>query len=319
MALSPGTATRFLSVLPKRTEPTKTPTRTSTIQIQFITMKINTLAADPFLRAYISRYWLWENEQALPTMLPGTGAELIFQYNGSPITIESARQHTATTLANGILLQPRHDQFSLKAIDKVSFISVRFRHGALRHFCEQPVAELINQPISVKELWGNRGETLASQIVEAKTLPERITLLAQFLRRQWQQQHKTQYPWFEQAITCLYYQQEPDLNQIIQHSNVSPRYFQKIFKMNCGVSPKHFQCTARFEKTLRHLLLTENPHYLLTALEQGYYDQAHFIKNFRQFTQSKPRDYLQEKNFRTHFYNPSLASSLTMPFSTQHH
>ncbi len=282
-------------------------------------MKINTLRADPFLSTYISRYWVWENESVLPTMLPGTGAELIFQYSGSPITIEFAQNHTATQLNHGILLQPRHNQFSLKAIDKVSFIAVRFRHGALRHFCQEPAAELINQPISVKDLWGNSGETLTSQITEAKSLPERVALLTQFLHRQWQQQHKTRHPWFEQAITRLYYQQEPDLTNIIQHSNVSPRYFQKIFKMNCGVSPKHFQCIARFEKTLRQLLLTENPRYLHTALEQGYYDQAHFIKNFRQFTRSNPRDYLQEKNFRTHFYNPSLAPSPTMSFSNPHY
>lgn len=267
-------------------------------------MKIASFKASAQLQPYINRYWLWEGEQELPTMLPGTGAELIFQYASPTITIHSNNTHTVMPL--GVLLQPRFHSLQLTTKSKASFIAVRFRHGALRHFCKYSLADLLDQPTSVSILWGEEGNQLIAQMQETTTIAQRIALLNDFLLKQLQNHHKQQL-WLDKAINQLYYTLEPlAINTIAEQLSFSTRYFQKKFKEHYGVTAKYFHCVSRFEKTLRQLLLTHKSYYLDTALAHGYYDQAHFIKQFKQFTQTTPLHYLQDKNFRTHFYNKSL-------------
>ncbi|UYZ82842.1 helix-turn-helix domain-containing protein [Entomomonas sp. E2T0] len=267
-------------------------------------MKIASFKASAHLQPYINRYWVWEGEQELPTMLPGTGAELIFQYASSTIEIQS--NHTHTMMPRGVLLQPRFHSLKLVTESRASFMAVRFRHGALRHFCKHSLADLVDQPISVSAIWGEAGNQLVAHMQETTTIAQRIALLNDFLLKQLQIHHKQQL-WLDKAINQLYYSLEPlAINSISEQLSLSTRYFQKKFKENYGVTAKYFQCVTRFEKTLRQLLLTKESYYLDTALAHGYYDQAHFIKQFKQFTQTTPLNYLQEKNFRTHFYNKSL-------------
>lgn len=264
---------------------------------------------DPVLRPYIDRYWVWEDEGVLPNLFPGTGGELIFQYGGSPIRFTNANTSKKYTLLTtcGALFQSRHNQFHLTTDETVKIISIRFRHGALRHFCRELIVNLVNQVVNASDLWGDEARTVGMQLTEVNSIQQRIMIIESFVLDLLQKEFKQIYQWFDRAIHDLYYKDHVCLNTLIRRSDISKRYFQKIFKMNCGTSPKHFQCIARFEKTIRYLLLEKRTDYIFPALEQGYYDQAHFIKHFKQFTQMTPREYLREENFKTHFYNNSLS------------
>lgn len=252
--------------------------------------------ANARLHAYISRYWVWDNQAELPAMLPGTGAELIFHL------------HSDRLQSLSHMLLPRKTPFRFAITDQhASFIAVRFRHNALRHFCNCPISEMIDTHVTAADIWGKAGQEIENRIIETQTIEEKIELLNHFLLIQLAMHNKTQHAWLDGSLSQLYERQSRySLDTVIQQTEISTRYFQKIFKHNTGVSPKYFQRTARFEHVLRTLLLTKNRHYLDVALAYGYYDQAHFIKEFKQFTQCTPLEFLQEKNFRTHFYNPPL-------------
>jgi len=59
---------------------------------------------------------------------------------------------------------------------------------------------------------------------------------------------------------------------------------------------------------LKPLLINKEKHYLSTALDKGYFDQMHFIKEFKYFMRCTPSGFLQEKNFMSHFYYPALSA-----------
>ncbi|WP_434778829.1 helix-turn-helix domain-containing protein [Neisseria sp. Ec49-e6-T10] len=271
-------------------------------------MNIYHFKANKILQPYISRYWVWEGQFQLPCMLPGTGAELIFLY-GAPISL----QNTAITTpsSKSMLLLPRHKNFTFKPTKSpIKFIAIRFRHNALRHFCAHPIIEMIDRNITAEDIWGNMGAQIENRLQQPQTIEQKIEILNHFLCTQLQQNHKDQHPWLDQALYHLYYQapQHNTLDSVIGKTQVSTRYFQKIFKYNTGVSPKYFQKTARFEHIMKTLLLNDNQAYLDCVLAHGYYDQSHFIKDFKQFTGQAPLAYLQNKNNRTHFYNSPLSN-----------
>ena len=78
-----------------------------------------------------------------------------------------------------------------------------------------------------------------------------------------------------------------DLPALARHSGLSERYIQKLYLANIGISPAAFTAVVRFNRSLHQVLHTSAS---LTAIayECGYYDQAHFIKEFRKFTGITP-------------------------------
>ena len=258
----------------------------------------------PALRPYISRYWSWDGEHELPVMLPGTGAELMFHY-AAPVQIHKADGESGD-LPRSVLLSPRGERFVLAAAAPVGFVSVRFRSGALRHFCQMPPGDLVDQCLSAVDIWGWAGREVEARLAEAGDLAARLRVIEGFLLAQWQACRQSRHDWLDEAFHQLYYCQTGGLDQVVAHSGVSIRQFQKVFKQHAGVSPKYFQRVARMEVIVRQLLVNRRHQYLDLALDSGFYDQAHFIKDFRRFAGETPSRFLRESNFCTHFYNPSL-------------
>ncbi len=262
-------------------------------------IKINQLYPCIALRPYISRYWMWDLETDIPHMLPGTGAELIFTDFG----LQRQQQHFTASL----ICLPRQTGIQFKqASQPARFFSVRFRHGAFRHFAAVNLGEINDQFITAQDIWGKSGQHIEASMTESSVLSDKIQRIESFLLKQLALHAKSEHRWLGKAFDQLYYGHSSIIfSKLSQDIGVSTRYFQKIFKQNYGITPKHFQRLARFEQVIRHLLLQQKTQYLETALDHGYYDQAHFIKEFKVLAGTVPAAFFQEKNFRTHFYNPS--------------
>lgn len=268
-------------------------------------MKISHLIPCTVLRPHISRYWAWDSERELPTMLPGTGAELMFHY-ANPVSVRQA-DGTACALPRAVLLSPRNGRFALQTDASAGFISVRFRSGALRHFCRMPPGALIDQCLSAADIWGSAALEVEEKVAAAKDLSARVHIIEDFLLQQWQSCRQSTHAWLDDAFRRLYGHSTGSLDQVAAAAGVSTRQFQKVFKQYAGVSPKYFQRVARLENIVRRLLVERRQQYLDLALDHGFYDQAHFIKDFKRFAGDTPSRYLCAANFRTHFYNAALA------------
>lgn len=95
----------------------------------------------------------------------------------------------------------------------------------------------------------------------------------------------------EFAIDCLYHQKEiGDLGHLSSLLNVSQRYLQKVFVERIGFSQKHMQRILRFQDVMRRLPdYTSNLTQL--AYEHNFYDQSHFIREFKTFTGLSPSNF----------------------------
>ncbi|GAA1026120.1 hypothetical protein GCM10009557_02660 [Virgisporangium ochraceum] len=69
---------------------------------------------------------------------------------------------------------------------------------------------------------------------------------------------------------------------------LSARHLRRGFLSTAGVPPKEFQLLARFQRSIRTLLNPARTSYLPVAIEAGYWDQSHFIKEFHRFTGQSP-------------------------------
>lgn len=86
-------------------------------------------------------------------------------------------------------------------------------------------------------------------------------------------------------------------NQVIDSIGLSRRRIEQKFLANTGLSIGAFSRKIRFQKAV-NLLGQYNAEESLTGfgLSAGYYDQSHFISEFKEFTSVTPSVYLKQKN-----------------------
>ena len=265
------------------------------------------------LQPYIDRLWGWESEALapLPAMLPGTGAELIFHY-GRPFAIEN-RQRSVARPGLAQLLCARRMPYQPLPQSALGFVAVRFRSGALRHFCALPLGDLRDDVLPVDAVWGAEGGDIAERVAQADTRAQRVSLLEGWLLRCLARHHQEQ-PAIEAALRQLYYRhREVRIDRLAEDIGMSRRHFERVFRSEIGVTPKRFQRTARFNLTVRELLLSASADTLGVALDHGYYDQAHFIHDFRHFVGDSPAAFLQATARVAHFYNPPIFAPDKVP------
>lgn len=265
------------------------------------------------LQAYVDRLWGWESQEqiALPPLLPGTGAELMIHYG--PPALMSSRQGGPLHLGSAFLLCARRGPHYAQAQAGLGFISIRFRSGALRHFCSLPISELGADALPVERIWGREATDMVEQVVVARDLDQRVAIIEKWLLACLVRHGKAQ-PAIELALHGLYYRhRDVRIDTLVEQIGMSRRNFERTFQREIGMTPKAFQRVARLNQTVRELLLQESTDYLGVALDHGYYDQAHFIHEFQTMVGDTPAGFLETRMRAAHFYNPSIFTPDTVP------
>jgi transcriptional regulator GlxA family with amidase domain len=93
-----------------------------------------------------------------------------------------------------------------------------------------------------------------------------------------------------------------EVEPLARHANLSPRQFRRRCLEEAGLAPKQLSRVLRFRRALG-LLQSGAPAGAQLAAECGYYDQAHFIHDFREFSGQTPGAYASV------FSNPAAEQS----------
>ena len=272
---------------------------------------------DAALSPWVDRLWGWESEPgeriALPTLLPGTGAELYFHYR-RPFS-HRVGEADVQTCPQAHLLSLRRRPLALGPADELGFIAVRFRAGGVHRFTAVPGAELMDRVLSVGELWGPMGDFLARRVGESGTLAERLGLIQAFLLRCLHGRETDRL--VEHAVGALYRECAAiAIGPLAARYHLGPRQFERRLRAVTGQSPAEVRRLGRFQKAIRALLLAPTASPLAVALDQGYYDQSHFSRDCRDLALASPGRLLQAARGTTHFYKTSsrLLARMALPF-----
>ena len=71
----------------------------------------------------------------------------------------------------------------------------------------------------------------------------------------------------------------------------SQKHFTEMFRRNIGVTPKSYLKIMRFQKAIRTIDAADNVEWDMIAQDCGFYDQAHFINDFKHFSGFTPEEY----------------------------
>jgi AraC-like DNA-binding protein len=232
------------------------------------------------LRRYVECYW-WQSREAPGeyVVLPDGCADILFsQSSGEPMGL--------TTV--GLMTTPLRAQ----AVAAQSYFGVRFRPGMASAFV--PGAELLTDEIrSLDDLTGSASaRRMFERLAESKNADEMAVVMDEALR-------PLNPPDAAERVLQQLASVDMSLDDAISESGLSVRHFRRLCLERAGVSPKYLSRILRFRKaaqriaTVRAQRSSAQPSWADFAVACGYYDQAHFIREFQEFAGCTPGRFLQ--------------------------
>ena len=243
------------------------------------------------LKDYVQCYFVCETDTAVFTRdkVYATGSiEIMFNLGSDgPQQIKNGDRVTQPDIQLwGQTIHP----LAFTSFGKHAMLGIRFFTHTAACFFNERVEEFNDQVIDLKDIGGKEVATLHLKLLEAASLRQRIELIEEFLlRRLSVSENRFSKLKLVNSIMNDLCQEGflENINAVASRYGISSRYLQTIFLNYSGLSPNLFTKIARFQKSLSLVAGTELS--LTTiAYECGYFDQSHFIKDFKFFTGSAP-------------------------------
>lgn len=250
------------------------------------------LKPSPLLTDYVRKYWFLEgisdaNGTNIERILPDGCAELIIHYGESFKRVEGNNQNLQETAFVFGQLDRYIDLVPGKII---GVMGVRFHPWGLNQFVKIPAAHLKGDSVSLKDLFGASEHKLVDQILGSHDIIQKAAIMNEFLLSQFRT--KTNNSRLSFTVNQIkQYQGLLSIDRLARITGFSERQLERSFYSEIGLSPKSFSRIIRFQNALR---LAEKAKSLTDlALNAGYYDQAHFTREFTDISGQSPRNYFR--------------------------
>ncbi|MEA5135817.1 MAG: helix-turn-helix domain-containing protein [Candidatus Fimivivens sp.] len=180
----------------------------------------------------------------------------------------------------------------INSLIKDKVLICRLRPGEFSRIFNIDSKSLANKECRFDDLI--RGNSPVEQIALTQSLEEQQAILLNFLRKQYDStrcEHKIELSKYAVDL-MLASKGTIRIKEISSMTGFSVRHLQNVISSNIGISPKQLCDNIRFQYALS--LLNDKPNMSLSQISQelGYYDQTHFLKNFKINTGMKPSVFL---------------------------
>ena len=161
-------------------------------------------------------------------------------------------------------------------------IGVRFHPGMAGAFLGASPAEFTGRAVPLEDVWGGRARQLNRRLATARSLDECLGLLRGALAAPPREPDSVQ-----RAIGAMTAAHgDLDLDWAARHAGLGARQFRRRCLEESGLAPKHLCRVLRFRRACA--LAARGAGWVSVAPDAGYFDQAHLIRDFREFTGATP-------------------------------
>lgn len=232
------------------------------------------------LQTFIEYYWIvaWDLR----------GQEPYLAENLAHPTVHLVIQHGQSNIYGVVT-----GKFSYLVKDKGRAFGVKFKPGAFYPFVRRPVSEYTNRTIALNEIFGTDAITLECEILALEDDRAMVETAERFLCER--------SPEYDQKITVIndIIQTISTDRAIIKVDNITERlgiekrWLQRLFQTYVGVRPKWVIQCYRLHEAAEQLAQGTIEDWPALALNLGYFDQAHFIKDFKAIVGKTPAAYVR--------------------------
>jgi len=223
-------------------------------------------------------------------VLPDTCVEIFINYTSAPVAI------IGNELYKGSIVNCRMNKpVGVQMRKGAGCVAVCFHPGMAYRFFKIPLYLLANTTTLLADLWKTNAVALETLMADAGTPNQRVALLQDYLLQQLGEADDN-----PQISYCLQQVQFSkgliSLDTLTRHIGFSQRHLSRQFQQYVGLSPREYLKVSRFIYSLEHLKSKPSATLTSVAYQSGYYDQAHFIRDYKQYTGFTPGEVLRNQH-----------------------
>lgn len=246
---------------------------------------------NPVLAPWVESYWSVQLDAGpIPkseTILPNGNIEMIFALDGNYTVVNRQTNKVHQAWLSGIQHQPLNISYNGKS----NLIGIRFHPYGLFPFLRLPVNETVNAVEPLIDVTGKLYEQLYERISQAASTVEVFSILDLFLLRAMDHDKVRQFKLMREITLQLKVQPEQPISKLAEGLGVSQRHLGRVCHDHIGVTPKLLARIFRFEKSFSYLYSQKDEENFKALIDLGFYDQSHFIKEFKRFSGMTPEEY----------------------------
>ncbi len=240
-------------------------------------------------------------ESALQSCLPLGTAEIIFLAKGNYCHVRTDNQWEL--LPNAYVVGIYKDTVLWKATGNVLKFGIRLKPESFLQLFKIPAASLFNTFTDLDVFFGREINRLADQIFEQSDVETLIHIAETFLRNQLRHMKAERNYALEASQLIRQSKGSITIESLSENVYISKRQLERSFKDYFGTSPKTYLRIIRFRNAYQYVQQEETtPRWIDVTHHFGYADQAHFIRDFKEFTGDVPTSILQKGQ---HYYQLS--------------
>ncbi len=211
--------------------------------------------------------------------------EAIFHYR-TPFTMRFADAEAAAQPVSLLVSQTRRF-VEIEPAGAGGFVAVRFHPWGAHQFLPVPVRDVADRATPADEVWRRPDvREIEERMGTATTDEERVGALQAFLLRRLARHRR---PDISGLVRTLWRTPPPvRIDRIADSLGNGQRRLERTFETGLGMTPKHLTRLARFLRACRRLREAPDARLTGVAYDAGFYDQAHFIHEFRAFAGMTP-------------------------------
>lgn len=239
--------------------------------------------------------------------LPNGYLEMFFNFNGDDVQLNASNYHFTKATIFFVGLHDLYYKTHMASLSAVHSFAITFN------------------PLGFYQLFGIRESELFNNVIDGECIKKHFKFIYEklcglenvekmrdvfennvtsFIPACCEVRHLVsilEYARYKHGLTCI--------NEIVERFNINRRKLERLFSAHLGISPYHYLKILRFNYTLKRIALGHSV--IDAAIECGYYDQAHFIKDFKHIIGYSPANYLSK--IPNEYYNFTVTNRIYMP------
>ncbi|MGH9948503.1 MAG: helix-turn-helix domain-containing protein [Pyrinomonadaceae bacterium] len=233
-----------------------------------------------------------EQAHSVDRFLPNGDTEILIDFHDTPQFIYDNNTLKEIQACNHVWASGlRTEPITIPSGNGSAMMVIAFKKGMAAPFFPFPMDEIKNSVVDADLVWGSDFGNLRERLLDEKDIDKRFCLVEDFLLKKFAAKLNLN-PCVEFAVGEMI--ERPDRISIAKMNakiGYSQKHFGEMFRKQIGVTPKAYLRIMRFQKAVKTIDTADMIDWGTIAYDCGFYDQAHFINDFKHFSGFTPEQY----------------------------
>jgi hypothetical protein len=198
---------------------------------------------------------------------------------------------------NAMIMGQRTKSYYILPVGNVDTFAICFYPIGFTSFVKTPLEKLVDKETPIAELFGQaEADQLEQQMIQANNTLKRIDIINAFFLKKLNEKNTISNVVKSTVDVLLKTNGATPINVILKDDISKRRQLERHFKRQIGISPKQLGRAIRLQTTLKLLLNKKSETLTEIAYESDYFDQNHFIKDFKELVGVTPKEFLDNEH-----------------------